>query len=136
MAIEVLNPVPGGERFTSIRRARKYVDSGRAHWVNGSRCIRFYSQHERKSIDAAKHAQEIKAKAQDQLHLGDRAVHSKIATRREMIGLPLVNPAEMLAPSGSRRDWAYGKAVRQNSAFAVNGDWRKREADRLREHAR
>lgn len=136
MSIEVLNPVPGGYRFTTVRSARKYVDSGRAHWVNGRRGIRFYSQHEMKSIEAAKRAQEVRARAADQAHLGDRAVHATIATRRQMVGLPLVNPAEMLAPTGSRREWSYGKAVRQNSAFSVNGDWRKREADRLREHAR
>jgi hypothetical protein len=38
--VSILNPMPGGVRYTSLKSAKRYVDRGRAVWV-GSSAIRF-----------------------------------------------------------------------------------------------
>lgn len=81
--------------FTSIRAARKFVARGLADWVN-DHTIKFRSEAERKAIQ---HAQERQSRATQDAAAGvtsDKAVHSDIASLKQLRGVPIQMPHRML----------------------------------------
>lgn len=72
--------------YTSLRSARRYVDSGRAVWVRVDRAIRFIRSHYRNeqvqiSVDRARRRSELDY---------DRAANRGLATPDEVRALPAV----------------------------------------------
>lgn len=102
MAIEILNPIAGGVRFTTIRAARRFVVNGRAEFVSAL-AIRFLTKGELEARAAMKTRQAENAALQAAGREADKAVHVSIASMKQMRGLPLMRPMAMLTRRSNRQ---------------------------------
>ena len=109
--VKIENPVSGESEFTSVNRARRFVDSGRAVFV-GARAIRFTSESRR-----AEMVRLIAAATEARVHREltgagyDREAGSFYQHAR---AIPIISPEKMIREERSERDWSYAKAVRRS----------------------
>lgn len=96
MSVQILNR-PGC--YTTVKRARKYVNAGRAEWV-GDRAIRFRSPAELQALRLSIEAQALRARAANAQYEADREIHKSLATPRQMRGVPINNHRDLVAPRG------------------------------------
>ena len=95
-AIKIINPVPGGSAWTSIKRANRFVDDGRAIWEKN--CIRFV--HAGQLQLALNKARDISLRRTPQEIGYDGVGMMRID---QIQGLPLTGPAQKLVTLGSNR---------------------------------
>lgn len=93
-----------------MRRARAFVVNGRAEWVAFEHSIRFLAQAEIQAHQCLHEAQALRAAEMAKSLQADRAVHAVVANHKQIKGLPLNRPTEMLAPSPRKYFW-WRKAV-------------------------
>ena len=93
--VRILNPKPGGAQRVNGARADELVYQRRIAEYVGKSAIRMIDCHQ------VKEAAGIDA---------DRAIHSLRAGARQLAGVPVIKPQELLAPS-PRAGWAWEKAV-------------------------
>lgn len=110
ITVRIVNPMPGGKQRLKWDCAERHVQSGAAEWVRlrGELCVEFGGH---KHDSALRNIRKSLAES--------RAIHSTMATLKQVAGLPMVNPLQVLAPS-PRKDWAWRNAVMRNSAAEVN----------------
>ncbi len=110
--VKIENPLMGGNALTSLSRARRFVDKGRAVFV-GPAIIRF--------LDSSQQ-QKIRLAAEKRLHShltgGGYDCINRMLGEREMRNLPIVSPAKLLRSEKSDRDWSYTAATRHSIARA------------------
>lgn len=91
--------------------------------------IRFLTASELRCREEIKLSQAVRASAQENGWQADRYVHATVASSKQIKGVPIVNPAEMLAPSGGRRNWAFSVSVHRTKPA-----WTEAERQWIAEH--
>lgn len=85
--VSIINPAPGGQSFTSLNSAKRYVRRGDAYWEVHMRSICFLS---------TIHTESVKRSAIETLALTTRRAYDstvrdgKVLTQREAAAIPLV----------------------------------------------
>ena len=94
MKVKIQNPQPGGFTHVGLKRAERHVKRGIAVWIDPAtkQAIRFVeSDHRRRAATAS--AARLGAGGYD------RHTHGgPIASDRQMAGVPIVNPRDLIAP--------------------------------------
>ncbi len=90
MTVKILNPIAGGATHIGVKRAIRFIKSGRAEIVG--ECLRFIEDH---------HARQAALKSSQGRHTagGYDRVRRRI-TLEEMSNIPIISPREMVAPIG------------------------------------
>jgi len=90
MQIKIENPAAGMNPTCSVKRALRYVKSGRAEFVRGG-VLRFRGEH---------HAN-LAANQHHTCGGYDRSARGgAVASDKQMAGVPIVKPRELIAPRG------------------------------------
>jgi hypothetical protein len=103
--VKIENPVYAGNDSTSLKRAQRFVRSGRAVFT-GPSTIRFLDSSQQQRIrlqaDAAHHAK-LTGTGYDSV--------DRLLTQQEAAHLPIIRASRMMREETSSRDWSYKAGV-------------------------